>query len=61
MNELLIKELAKFLRKAGEHNPSVVVAPRAILWTDGERLWQGVASLLAAEMPELQIAVKDLE
>ena len=61
MNELLIKELAKFLRKAGEHNPSVVVAPRAIIWPDGERLWQGVTPLLAAEMPELQIAVKDLE
>lgn len=61
MNELLIREFAKFLRKAGEHNPSVVVAPRAIIWTDGERLWQGVISLLAAEIPELQIAVRDFE
>lgn len=51
----VIERLIKAVRRAAVYNPDVQVAPAAILWPDGDRQWEPVASRLQAEMPEMFI------
>lgn len=45
--------LIKSVRGAAVYNSNVEVAPACILWPDGDRQWEPVASRLQGEMPEL--------
>lgn len=49
----LLEALRKSLSSAGEYNASDTVAPVAVLWTDGDGQWQGIAEKLREIMPEL--------
>lgn len=52
---LIIQRLLKAIRNAAVHNPDVQVAPRCILWPDGDRQWEPVAARLQVELPEMFI------
>lgn len=49
----VLDHLLRSLALCADHNGNDVVAPRAILWTDGERLWEPVIGRLRAVQPRL--------
>lgn len=49
----VLDHLLRSLAQAAEHNQNDLVAPRVILWTDGERLWESVIGLIRAAHPRV--------
>ena len=49
----VLDQLLRSLALCADHNGNDVVAPRAILWPDGERLWEPVIGRLRAVHPRL--------
>jgi hypothetical protein len=49
----VLDHLLRSLALCAEHNGNDVVAPRAILWPDGERLWESVIGPMRAVHPRL--------
>lgn len=49
----VLDQLLRSLAAAAEHNHNDEVAPRVILWTDGERLWESVIGLIRAANPRV--------
>ena len=49
----LLEAVKHSLELAARYNPSDVVAPAAILWTDADAQWQPLVELLRPLMPEL--------
>lgn len=50
---MILEVLKQQLRKSADYNGSVQSAPAAILWTDGERQWQGAMPFIKQHLPEL--------
>ena len=48
-----IEMLAQSLERAARYNPSDVVRPAAIVWTDHDSQWQPIVSQLRRLMPQL--------
>ena len=48
----ILDHLVQCLRKAGEYNRHDTASPSAILWTDGDKSWEGVCHHLSKVMPE---------
>ena len=51
--DLIKDRLIQSLRDAAAYNSNVQVAPRCILWPDGDRQWEPVIPRLQSELPEL--------
>lgn len=51
----IVEELIKAVRAAARYNQNDLVAPRVVLWPDGDRLWERLIPSLEATMPELLI------
>lgn len=49
----VLQELVRSLGSAAEHNRNDVVAPRCILWPDGDRQWESAIRIIAANTPHL--------
>ena len=49
----VLDHLLRSLAAAADHNHNDEVAPRVILWTDGERLWEPVIGLIRAANPRI--------
>ena len=49
----VFEEIIHFLKKACVINRHEQVAPAAVLWTDKERQWDTVISMLKGSLPEL--------
>ncbi|MCG6941953.1 MAG: BREX-1 system phosphatase PglZ type B [Thiohalocapsa sp.] len=55
MTESVLDALIGSLRDAATYNRHDLAPPAVILWTDGERLWEPVISLLLEAVPELLV------
>ena len=51
MSETLGEYVAAALRAANAYAPGDQIAPCAVLWTDAERLWEGVVPQLQPMLP----------
>lgn len=52
---MVIDKLIYEIKQAARYNPDVQVAPKAILWSDGERLWEKVIVLVKEQLPQLLV------
>lgn len=48
-------KLIAALHKAGSHNSHIMTPPKAVLWLDPERQWQGIIPQLQQAMPHLLV------
>lgn len=55
---MVIDKLIYELKQAAQYNSDVQVAPKAILWPDGERLWEASIDILKEKLPELLVLGK---
>lgn len=55
---MVIDKLIYEIKQAAQFNPDVQVAPKAILWPDGERLWEDSIDMLKEKLPELLVLGK---
>lgn len=51
----VIEELHKYICNAGSYNSNSELAPKVILWPDGERLFERCIPVLLKEIPELLV------
>lgn len=51
----ILEFIAQSLKKAADHNSHDVVPPRAVLWTDAERVWESVIDSVRGAYPQLWI------
>lgn len=52
---MVIDKLIYEIQQAAQYNPDVQVAPKAILWPDGELLWEKVIDLVKERLPQLLV------
>ena len=48
-----LNQLVSSIRDAANYNRHDLAAPRVVLWTDGERLWSRVSTIIQDAIPEL--------
>lgn len=52
---MVIDKLIYEIRQAAQYNSDVQVAPKVVLWPDGESLWEGTIEMIKEKLPELLI------
>jgi hypothetical protein len=55
---MVIDKLIYEIKQAAQYNSDVQVAPKVILWPDGERLWEASIDILKEKLPELLVLGK---
>ncbi len=55
---MVIDKLIYELKQAAQYNTDVQVAPKAILWPDGESLWEASIDILKEKLPEFLVLGK---
>ncbi|MGD0283958.1 MAG: BREX-1 system phosphatase PglZ type B, partial [Dissulfurispiraceae bacterium] len=53
MNDTVFDAIVASLQKAAAYNPNDQVAPAVILWTDHDRQWEPLISLIRSRLPQL--------
>ncbi|MFA6810761.1 MAG: hypothetical protein WCR47_06850, partial [Desulfoplanes sp.] len=51
----ILDHIVKSIRDTLVYNPDLMTPPACILWPDRTRQWEGVISILQAQLPELLI------